>query len=178
MACLKPGVHMFEKRLDDGLVALEENPLTDPFRRDQTRALQRCEMRGHGGLRQATARVDLARAYTVIQREFLVGEMSVRLTQPAKDFAADRVGKRFVNRVDVGCHEGVVSFKRQLAGEIRVGICIATRRILYRILTICTEATTGGGAMDIDIQKSAHLAHPVMICREFSICFRFESAIF
>src|SRR5471032_997499 len=89
MTCSEPGVHMVEKRLDDSFVALEKDPLTDPFRRDQTRALQRREMSRHGGLRQTAACVDLSSAYAVIQRQFLIGEMRVRLPQPAKNLPAD-----------------------------------------------------------------------------------------
>lgn len=119
---------MFEERLDDGLVALEKDPLTDPLRRDEPRALQGREVRRHGGLREAAARVDLARAHAVIERQILIGEMRVRFPQPAKNLPADRVGKGFVNRVDIGLHLG--SFKvfdnGQPGRRGRPRICIAT----------------------------------------------------
>src|ERR1700677_966201 len=100
MMCSEPGVHVLEKRLNDGLIAFEKHPLTYPPGRDEPRALQGGEVRRHGGLQQAAARVDLAGAHALIEREFLVGEMRVRLAQPAEDLPPYRVGERFVDRVD------------------------------------------------------------------------------
>src|SRR5579872_918243 len=99
-------VHVLEKGLNDCLVAFEKHPLTDPLRRNETGALQRGKVRRHGGLRQAAVRVDLARAHAVIERELLVGEMRIWLAQPAENLPPYRVGKRFVNRVDIERHVG------------------------------------------------------------------------
>ena len=98
------GVHVLEKGLNDGLVAFEKHPLPNPLRRNETGALQRGEVRRHGGLRQAAVRVDLARAHAMIERELLVGEMRIRLAQPAENLPPYGVGKRFVNRVDIERH--------------------------------------------------------------------------
>jgi hypothetical protein len=131
------GVHVFEERLNDGLVAFEKHPLTDPLRRDEPRALQGGEVRRHGGLRQAAARVDLARAHAVVERQLLIGEMHARLAQPAENLPADRVGQRFVDRVEIGCHvDGFGWFGNRHAGW-RACKCIATGRSIYRNLTIC-----------------------------------------
>ncbi len=88
---LEPGVHVLEKRLNDGLVAFEKHPLTDPFRRDESRALQGGEVRRHRGLRQAAARVDLAGAHAVVERQVLVGEVRIRLAQPAENLPPYRL---------------------------------------------------------------------------------------
>lgn len=100
----EPGVHVLEKRLNDGLIAFEKHPLTDPLRRDKPRALQGREVRRHRGLRQAATRVDLAGAHAVFEREFLIGKMRARLAQPAENLPAYGVRKRFVDRVDIERH--------------------------------------------------------------------------
>jgi hypothetical protein len=48
--------------------------------------------------------------------------MRVRLPQPAENLPADRVGKRFVDRVDIGFHLGFVQAIRQQAAGTPEGV--------------------------------------------------------
>ena len=101
----KTCVHVLEKRLNNGLVAFEKHPLADPLRRDEAGALQCGQMRRHSGLRQPATRVDLAGAYAVIERQLLIGEVRLRIPQPRQNLAADGIGERLVDRVDVDGHQ-------------------------------------------------------------------------
>jgi hypothetical protein len=71
--------------------------------------------------------------------------MRVRLAQPAENLPADRVGERFVDRVEIGRHvDGFRWFDKRHAGW-RARKCIATVRIIYRYLTIWVKALLGMG---------------------------------
>jgi hypothetical protein len=73
----------------------------------------------------------------------------VRLAQPAENLSPYRVGKRFVDRVDIERHVGQFLGHQQPAGVVagwRLRICIATKRIVYRNLTICMKPLLAMGS--------------------------------
>ncbi|ENN87885.1 hypothetical protein RHSP_48728 [Rhizobium freirei PRF 81] len=85
-------LHGFEEGRDGLLIALVENPLAQALCRHKASTMQRAEMSGHGGLRQAAA-FELAGANAEFQRMLLRREMRVRILEVVQDLEPCRVGE-------------------------------------------------------------------------------------
>lgn len=93
-----------DKRLDDVFIAAEKVPLPGFLATDQACPLQGCQVRRHGGLRQAAALVDLPGADAVLVVVDLFGELHFRVFQPVENVSPYWVCQGFYYFVEVNGH--------------------------------------------------------------------------
>lgn len=96
----------FEKGIDIFVVAFVVGPGADPLRCHQLRALQSCEIKRCGGLREARALLDDTDAHAYrFWVDFLLGKDCPGILEPIEDGKARRVRQCFQGFVDVNSHE-------------------------------------------------------------------------
>ncbi len=129
--------HDAEEFLNGFLVAFEEVPLTDFLAADQASTLQGRQMRGHGGLRQAAALVDLSGADTVCVPVLLVGELVLRVFQPGENVSAYWVCQRFYYFVEVKGHGRCSGWiKRYIAMGRNIYWCFAIYQYDFDLISV------------------------------------------
>src|SRR5690349_12166189 len=80
-------VKLRDEAADQVFIALEEDPLAYLAGSDQAGALQRGQMRRHGGLGKSCALIDQASTNAQFERIFLHRKMRRRIFQPGQDLA-------------------------------------------------------------------------------------------
>ncbi|MNY47712.1 hypothetical protein D3C86_1829990 [compost metagenome] len=96
--------HLPEEFLDGFLVAFEKVPLANFLAADQAGSLQGCQVCGDGRLRQAAALIDLAGTHALFGGVVLIGELPLRVFQPAEDFSPYWVRQGFYYFVEIKRH--------------------------------------------------------------------------